>query len=258
MRCSVTKGRTHRKLLVGVSKLTGGVSPHKILLDFEKAAINMFAEQYPASEIKGCYFHLCQSFNRKISEIGLKKVYENNAELALALRMIPALSFVPEYMVSASFDLVIEEIQEVSEVLELEQESLQMIDDLTYYFQKTYIKGETIGRNTKEAQYPLQLWNHSRDAAEGLARTTNAVEGWHLGVTTLFQGNHPCLRTFLEKISLDATNQKFNIIKATSGNENKSCKKYRVINENVENIVNNFKTDDVISYLRSLAYYTHS
>ena len=172
--------------------------------------------------------------------------------------MIPALSFVPEYMVSASFDLVIEEIQEVSEVLELEQESLQMMDDLTYYFQKTYIKGETIGRNTKEAQYPLQLWNHSRDAAEGLARTTNAVEGWHLGVTTLFQGNHPCLRTFLEKISLDATNQKFNIIKATSGNENKSRKKYRVINENVKNIVNNFKTDDVISYLRSLAYYTHS
>ena len=45
-------------------------------------------------------------------------------------------------MVSASFDLVIEAI--------LEQESLQMIDDLTYYFQKTYINGEKIGQDTKE------------------------------------------------------------------------------------------------------------
>ena len=49
-------------------------------------------------------------------------------------------------------------------------------------------------------------------AAEGLARTTNAVEGWHLGVTSLFQGNHPCIWTFLEKISLGAAKQKFNII----------------------------------------------
>ena len=35
----------------------------------------------------------------------------------------------------------------------------------------------------------------------GLARTTNAVEGWHLGVTALFQGSHPSIYTFLEKNS---------------------------------------------------------
>ena len=39
-----------------------------------------------------------------------------------------------------------------------------------------------------------------------------------------FQGNHPCIRTSLEKISLDAANQKFNIIKTLSGQENKSQK----------------------------------
>ena len=49
-----------RKLLVGLSKLTGSVAPHKILLDFETAAINMFAEQYPTREIKDCYSHHCQ------------------------------------------------------------------------------------------------------------------------------------------------------------------------------------------------------
>ena len=38
---------------------------------------------------------------------------KNNTELALTLRMIPALSFVPELLVSASFDLVIEEMKDV-------------------------------------------------------------------------------------------------------------------------------------------------
>ena len=52
---------------------------------------------------------------------------------------------------------------------------------------------------------------------------------------SLFQGNHPCIRTFLEKISLDAANQKFNTIKALKG-KNKSRKKYRVLNENIKNM----------------------
>ena len=105
----------YRKLLVGLNQLTGGVWPGTILPDFENGAINI-SEQYPASEIKGCYFQMCSSFNRKICELSPKKIYENNPELALTLRMIPALSFVPEPMVLASFDLVIEEIQDVCEI----------------------------------------------------------------------------------------------------------------------------------------------
>ena len=99
----------------------------------------------------------------------------------------------------------------------------------------------------------MALWNHNKDAAEGLARTTNAVEGWHLGVTSLFQGNPPCIWTFPENISLDAANQKLNLITALSGKENKSRKKYRDLNENVKSITKNFKTDDIVPYLRSLA-----
>ena len=127
-----------------------------------------------------------------------------------------------------------------------------------YYPQQRTIAFVYNSLNNREPQYSLALWNHNKDAAEGLARTTNAVEGWHLGLTSLFQGNLPCIWTFLEKISLDAANQKFNIIKDLSGKEKKSRKKYRVPNENVKYITKNFKTDDIVPYLRSLAYYTHS
>ena len=51
-----------------------------------------------------------------------------------------------------------------------------MIDELTSYFQGTYIRDENVGRISRESQKPLALWNHNKDAAEGLAGTTNAVE----------------------------------------------------------------------------------
>ena len=75
--------------------------------------------------------------------------------------MIPALSFVPEPIVSACFDLVIEEMQDVCEIGKIDTEYLQMIDDLTSYLQRTYIRGEKIGRISREPQYPareLMIW----------------------------------------------------------------------------------------------------
>ena len=60
--------------------------------------------------------------------------------------------------------------------------------ELSKYLPSTFYQLYTI-----HIQYPLDLWNHNKDAADGLARTTNTVEGWHLGVTSFFQGNNPCI-----------------------------------------------------------------
>ena len=66
-------------------------NPGKKLADFEKAALNASSKKFPHAEISCCYFHLTQSFNRKIKEIGLKTYYENFPEFNLALRILPAL-----------------------------------------------------------------------------------------------------------------------------------------------------------------------
>ena len=190
--------------------------------------------------------------------MGLKRLYETNHDLNLSLRLIPALSFVPVEMVNAAFDLVIEEIENVSDKFDLDDNITQKLDEVASNFQRTYIKGETIGRNSREPLFPVNLWNHSEEAAAGLIRTTNAVEGWHLGVATLFKGNHPSVHTFLEQIKLDAANQKFNIMKAMGGNSNPSRKKYRELNEKVKNICKNFNKDSILTYLYSLAQLSHS
>ena len=190
---------TYYKFLTALKSLIGDITPERILIDFEIATLSGFTSHYE-TDIKRCFFHLCQSFMRKKSELGLKKTYESesNSELALALNMIPALSFVPESKVEIGFDLVIEEISSVPTKLDISQNDLKKIDELTAHFRKTYFRGDLIGRKTF---FPISLWNHYQNAVCGLARTTSAVEGWHLGVTALFQGSHPSIYSFLEKNS---------------------------------------------------------
>ena len=105
------------------------------MIDFEIAALSDFASHFEA-DIEGCYFNLCQSFKRKICELGHKKAYESNSELVLALNMILALSFVPESKAEIGIDLVIDEICSVATKLDNSQNDLEKLDELTAYFQK--------------------------------------------------------------------------------------------------------------------------
>ena len=86
--------KTYSRLLDALETFAPACKPDKVLLDFEIASINAFQKHHPASMLSGCYFlHLTQNFVRKIGELGLKKLVSENHELALALKMIPALAF---------------------------------------------------------------------------------------------------------------------------------------------------------------------
>ena len=204
------KETTYQRFIAALKMLTGDCELSRILIDFEKAALNAFTQMYSSSKTSGCYFHLCQSFNRKIGELGLKTVYENYPDFALSLKMIPALAFVPPEDVEPCFNLVIEELGKSLDQLNLEDTVAELTDDLAGYFQRTYIKGEKLGRTEKKPTFSVEIWNQNRESSDGLVRTTNAVEGWHLGVTALFHGSHLPVPTFLAKIKLDSFNQKFN------------------------------------------------
>ena len=71
-----------------------------------------------------------------------KKTYENNAKLALSIKIIPALSFVPLSDVESAFTLVIDEICQTADQFDIPTEILEKIDELASYFTKTYIKGD--------------------------------------------------------------------------------------------------------------------
>ena len=105
--------KTYRSFCQALSEIVPNGKPQRIMMDFEKAAMNAFRDFYPTTQISGCYFHLRQSAMRKINEFGLKKEYETIPELALTLKMVSAVVFLPINQVEEGFFAVMEEIGEV-------------------------------------------------------------------------------------------------------------------------------------------------
>ena len=69
--------------------------PTEMLLDFEKAAINSFEEVWPDTLVKCCFFQLTQNVWRKVQAAGLQASYSQDEELAMRIRLLPALAYAP-------------------------------------------------------------------------------------------------------------------------------------------------------------------
>ena len=108
-----------------------------------------------------------------------------NHEVALALKMIHALAFEKNEQIEKSFELIVEEITNVADQHNLDSFVIEKIDELCLYFQTNYIKCPLLNR---PATFPPQILNQRDAAIEGIARTTNNVEGWHYGIQALFSG----------------------------------------------------------------------
>ena len=212
-----------------------------------------FKKSFTDATLSGCYFHLCQSFVRKINEVGLKPVYEQNPGLALFLRMIPTLDFLPLGEVEPVFDLVEEEITGEVEILSLEEDVLEKIDLLASYFQKTY-SNHNIGSTHRPPVFQPVIRNQSVSAMDGLARTNNATEGWHFGLQALLQVSHSNSWTFLRQFKKDSLVHKFNAIQGLAGVENPTREKNRLLNNRVQNICREYTAGEKNHFLRAIAH----
>ncbi len=81
-------------------------SPISITTDFESAMIKACSKVFPASNLRGCFFHFSQCIMRKLQACGLKRKYEVDAEFALKMRMLCALAFVPVDRVIDAFEML--------------------------------------------------------------------------------------------------------------------------------------------------------
>ena len=79
------------KLLVVLLNKSPDLNPSSIMVDFEQGAINAFKARFPDADMTGCFFHLCQNVYKHVQSNGLQQRYGQDADFALAVRMIPAL-----------------------------------------------------------------------------------------------------------------------------------------------------------------------
>ena len=91
-----------------IKQLCPHAHPMHLLMDFEKAATNAFSHFWSNTLLKGCFFHLTQNIFRKIQAEGLQHEYQHNEYLALQMKLIHALAFVPPYDVLHLFGTVVQ------------------------------------------------------------------------------------------------------------------------------------------------------
>ena len=198
--------QTYTNMCQILKQLLPNLTPQKVLVDFEKVCISAVHSNFPNAEVKGCYFHLCQSLIRKICSVGLKSDFESDIELKLKLKSLTALAFVPINDVRQMFDNLAATFPDDERYNEV----------LTYFF-STYIEG-AIGR---EPLFPIKLWNHYDAAIESSPKTTNCCEGFHNGLNALFHCSHPSIWSLFDGLEKDISFHRLTLAKAQMGQPEK-------------------------------------
>jgi hypothetical protein len=135
------------------------------------------------------------------------------------------------------------------------------LEELTTYFEHSYIRGQRLrGRGTvySPALFPINTWNQHAAGVDGIARTTNSVEGWHNGLQSLFHCHHPTLWSFMEGLSVDMNKQKACFLQGTTGVVQTSKKRYQILQGRVERAVRSYGLAEILVYIRALAHLSHA
>jgi len=241
---------SYDRVLQESKTLIPAAAPEVILTDFETAAMQAFGRAYCNATISGCYFHLCQSVVRKVSEIGLNEHYSTDDEIRGFIRCLPALAHVPPTDVCDAFETLTENAPEH-----------EKMNEIISYFEHTYIRGRRLQGRVEQygpALFPIATWNKHSSAADGIARSTNIVEGWHHGLQSLFMCSHPSMWTFCDGLLKDIGKQKAAYLQAVSGAERVPRKSYRLLKDKVARAVNSYNETDILTYLRAIAHLSHA
>lgn len=102
-----------------------------ISIDFEQSVIQAIKEVFHDEvSVQLCYYHLNQSIWRKIQDLGLSIKYKEDKNFRSAIKMIPALAFLPTNTVKRAMSILFKSLKTFEE-----------LEDILVYFDSTYVNG---------------------------------------------------------------------------------------------------------------------
>lgn len=231
---------TYSSILEQLKEKEPLLNPQQVMIDFEAAAIRAISNEFPETEVRGCFFHFTQCIWRQIQHLGLATRYSNDADFARQLRQLSALAFVPVKDVKDSF-------KTLKKILKVKKRAAQGTDDskvilLFDYFEKTWI-----GKLSAQGTFPIDMWNMCEIVLRKMPRTNNAVEGWHNSINQFVGCKNPSIWTFIEKIKKEQSVQELKMVEMLQNNGATKKKKYFDHDLNIYMIVKTY-TDDRSKY----------
>ncbi|XP_025198937.1 uncharacterized protein LOC112597199 [Melanaphis sacchari] len=154
------------------------LKPNLFISDFEEAIHVALRQVWDDTKIFGCRFHLTQSWYRKIQELGLSNVYQNNkTEESKWLNHTFGLPFISPNEVSNCF---------------IEDFMSSIPNDIRFQKYADYLVDTYI---CEEAKFPPIIWAAN---IASLSLTTNACESYHSRFNSEFYHPHPTIYHFLD------------------------------------------------------------
>ncbi|KAL4152805.1 hypothetical protein QTP88_000638 [Uroleucon formosanum] len=195
------------KYLVDHCSLHGmTLAPVQVFIDFE-IAIHMAVESvWPTSQIRGCRFHLAQSWWRKIQNLGLSAIYKDTSsenETGNFLKLFFCLPFLRPIEVIDCF---------TDELMAIRPTGDNRIEEFMDYVFDNYI--------SLEASFPPSIWAQFSTTSN---RTTNSCESFHSKLNSCFYSGHPNIFVFINELN-EIEVQSETYIKCRSNGTKKSKK----------------------------------
>jgi len=152
--------------------------PRVVLADFEDAIYAAMLKVWPNAQLRGCHFHLSQSWYRTIQKCQLQETYSLKNEESSFLRTFFCLPFLSPVEIEDCFT---DDLMAVVPNVNI----LPFMD----YLLENYI--------TPNSKYPPSMWSafSSNDA-----RTTNACESFHSKLNGMLYHPHPHIFLLLDSL----------------------------------------------------------
>ena len=234
---------TYTRMWEQVQLLCPQADPAEMLMDFELAAINSFEHTWPGAVVKGCFFHLTQNLWRRVQAAGMQAEYSQDQELAIRIRLIPALAFAAPHEVPDLFNEVAAQLPTPA------------ADGLMEYFERTYVGRILPGGTYQQPLFPVEMWNHHFDTAFGLPRTTNAVETWHRSFNATVGCHHPNILKFISALKREQGLVELRQAKYTAGSRPTKRKAAQANEQALRDLVGSYLHRPRLEFLRGVAHH---
>jgi len=197
-----------QQVVINCLQTSNNPKPKYIVMDFEIGAISATKHVFGDSvQVKGCFFHLCQSMWRKIQHLGLSSVYKNNKNIRLNCNMINALAFLPLNEISSGMAYLYT-------IIPIE---LLLV---AKYFDDIYVSG-----TSGTPMFSPILWNVFDVTLNDGDRTNNYCEGWNNYFNKLVGTSNPSFWLVLQCIQQDESTMRIESIRHEQSNNLTSRKK---------------------------------